>query len=73
MIILEPKEGWITQNREVPLEERVFSKKVYLAINDSEDNWTEITEEQYQEYQKQLEDEDTKQERDIYNEGEGQA
>lgn len=45
--VLVPEEGhYITQAGEVADEERVFSKEVFLAINDSPANWKEITEEE---------------------------
>ena len=56
VIILEPMEGWLTQKENVEIQNRVFSKKVFLAINDSVDNWKEITEEEYQTYQVELEE-----------------
>ena len=49
--ILEPTNGWLTQVEDVEIQSRIFSKKVFLAINDSIDNWKEITEEEYQTYQ----------------------
>ena len=40
--VIEPDEGkWLTQNSEVSATERVFSKKVFLAVNDSPSNWRE--------------------------------
>lgn len=40
--VIEPDEGkWLTQNSEVEPDERVFSKKVFLAVNDSPSNWRE--------------------------------
>lgn len=45
--VLVPEEGhYITQAEEVTAEERIFSKEVFLAINDSPSNWKEITEEE---------------------------
>lgn len=45
--VLVPEEGhYITQAGEIADEERVFSKEVFLAINDSPANWKEITEEE---------------------------
>lgn len=45
--VLVPEEGhYITQAGEVADEERIFSKEVFLAINDSPANWKEITEEE---------------------------
>lgn len=54
--IIEPTNGWLTQKENVEIQNRVFSKKVFLAINDSIDNWTEITEEEYAAYQVELEE-----------------
>ena len=45
--IIEAEEGkTLTQAAEVTLQERVFSKKLYLAVNDSPDKWKEITDEE---------------------------
>lgn len=52
--ILEPTNGWLTQVEDVEIQSRIFSKKVFLAINDTVDNWKEITEEEYQAYQVEL-------------------
>lgn len=54
--ILEPSEGWLTQKENVEIQNRVFSKKVFLAVNDSIDNWKEITEKEYVAYQVELEE-----------------
>ena len=54
--IIEPSEGWLTQSQEIEIQNRVFSKKVFLAVNDSIDNWKEITEEEYAAYQVELEE-----------------
>ena len=54
--IIEPSEGWLTQVQECEIQNRVFSKKVFLAVNDSIDNWKEITEEEYVAYQIELEE-----------------
>jgi hypothetical protein len=41
--VIEPDEGkWLTQNFEVSATERVFSKKVFLAVNDTPANWHEV-------------------------------
>ena len=55
--VIEPDEGnWLTQaNDEIPIQERIFSKICYLAVNDSADNWKEITPEEYEDYQVELE------------------
>lgn len=54
--ILEPENGWLTQAQEIEIQNRIFSKKVFLAVNDSVNNWTEITEETYQAYQVELDE-----------------
>lgn len=42
--IIEPNDGYtITQSADVEVKDRIFSKKVYLAVNDSASNWKEIT------------------------------
>lgn len=49
VIVLIPREGFkLTQAKDVPLEQRVFSEKVFLAVNDSPDNWMEIADEDAQ-------------------------
>ena len=54
--IIEPSEGWLTQTHEVEIQDRLFSKKIFLALNDKMENWKEITDEEYHEYQLQLEE-----------------
>lgn len=57
VVIIEPTEGWLTQSADnIEIQDRVFSKKVFLAVNDTVDNWKEISEEQYQVYQIELEE-----------------
>ena len=57
VIVLIPREGFkLTQAKDVPLEQRVFSDKVFLAVNDSPDNWMEIADEEAQEIIKQQEE-----------------
>ena len=42
--IIEPSEGYtLTQSKDVEVRERILSKKIFLAVNDSPDNWKEIT------------------------------
>ena len=53
---LEPENGWLTQANDIEIENRIFSKKVFLAVTDSIDNWIEISEEQYQTYQVELDE-----------------
>ena len=54
--IIEPSEGWLTQTHEVEIQDRIFSKKIFLAVNDSIVNWKEVSEEEYQAYQLELEE-----------------
>lgn len=53
--ILEPENGWLTQVSDVEIQDRAFSKKVYLGVNDEVENWKEITDEEYNAYQLELE------------------
>jgi len=54
--IIEPDDDmWLTQAEDVEILTRVFSKKVYLAVNDDQDNWKEITQAEYEQYQSQIE------------------
>lgn len=54
--IIEPDDDmWLTQTEDVEILTRLFSKKVYLAVNDSQDNWKEITQAEYEQYQSQIE------------------
>lgn len=42
--VIEPETGfYLTQSAEVNIENRILSKKIFLAVNDSEDNWKEIS------------------------------
>lgn len=42
--VLVPELGnYITQAEEVDIIHRIFSEKVFLAVNDSPSNWKEIT------------------------------
>lgn len=53
--VLEPSEGFVlTQAEDVDLMNRVFSKKVYLGVNDSVDNWKEITEAEQKEMEVEI-------------------
>lgn len=45
--LLTPDEGMmLTQAADVPVEIRIITDRVYLAVNDSADNWREITNEE---------------------------
>lgn len=49
--VLEPSEGYVlTQVEDVDAMNRILSDRVYLGVNDSADNWKEITEAKAQEY-----------------------
>lgn len=55
--ILEPREGYtLTQVEEVELTARIFSKKIYLAVTDSPENYKEITDEEVEQMMKELEE-----------------
>ena len=42
--LLTPDEGMmLTLAADVPVESRIVTDRVYLAVNDSPDNWREIT------------------------------
>ena len=57
VIALIPREGHkLTQAKDVALENRVFSNKVFLAVNDSPENWVEIADEDAEEIIKQQEE-----------------
>lgn len=44
VVVLEPSEGYtLTQSADVEIQNRILSKKVFLAVNDSPSNWKEIT------------------------------
>lgn len=68
---LTPSEGmWLTQAYET--ENRVFSDGVYLAVNESPDNWREATEIEKLEWEEaekaRMEAEQAEYEREISNE-----
>ena len=54
--ILEPTDGHtLTQSGEVEIQERILSKKVFLAVNDHPSNWKEITDAEAEEIRKERE------------------
>lgn len=63
VVVLEPSEGHtLTQSQDVEIQNRILSKKVFLAVNDSPNNWKEITDAEadeirlaQEEYTKELE------------------
>ena len=55
MRILEATEGNVlTQSGDVVLQGRILTYKVYLAVNDSPDNWKEISEEEAERYKEEM-------------------
>ena len=47
VIILQPSEGYtLTQSADVEVADRILSKKIFLAVNDSPDNYKEITDQE---------------------------
>lgn len=55
MITLKSKTGYVfTQSAEIPLEQRVYAKELYLAVNDTPGNWKEITDEEASSMQEEL-------------------
>lgn len=57
MRVLTPSEGYlITQaDDNTPLQERLFSDKLYLAVNDNPNNYKEITIAEAEELRRELE------------------
>ena len=54
--IIEPSEGHtLTQKNDVDIQSRVLSKKIYLAVNDSPDNYKEITDAEADEIRNEME------------------
>jgi hypothetical protein len=46
----------LTQSNNVPIENRIIADSIILAVNDSEDNYVQITQAQADEYIKQQEE-----------------
>lgn len=56
VVTLEAAEGmWITQAEAVGAEERVLTKKIFLAATDSAENWREIDDAEAEAYRKEAE------------------
>lgn len=52
--VLEASEGFVlTQVEDVDVMNRILSDRVFLGVNDSEDNWKEITAEKAAEIEKE--------------------
>lgn len=42
--VVQPSDGHVlTQSADIDLKDRIFSEKIFLGVNDSIDNWKEIT------------------------------
>lgn len=42
--VVQPSDGHVlTQASDIDLKDRIFSEKIFLGVNDSIDNWKEIT------------------------------
>ena len=55
--ILKPNAGCLlTQSKDVELQNRVFSEEIWLASNDSSDNWKDISIEEAEQIKKQQEE-----------------
>lgn len=49
METIQAKEGmWLTQFAETDVVSRVYSKELFLAVNDSAENWRDAADEEYQ-------------------------
>lgn len=57
--VITASEGFVlTQKEKDENEERIFSSCILLGVNDTEDNWTEWTEEKEMEYKLKNDDRD---------------
>lgn len=55
--VLKSSEGFfLTQARDVAIQDRVISNQIFLAVTDSVDNWKEITEKEANEILKKQEE-----------------
>lgn len=45
---------WLTNKEDTDLTNRIFSKEIYLAVTDSVDNYTEVDQTKYDEYQLEI-------------------
>ena len=61
--IIEPSEGMWLKQKNTEIQNMFFSKKVFLAINDTPYNWEEVTEEyktEIEKKQKELQEKENK-------------
>lgn len=55
MVVIKPDtDKWLTQKENVEIQNRMFTKEIYLAATDSADNYIEIDNTTYENYQTQL-------------------
>lgn len=55
METIKAKEGmWLTQAAETETGARVYSKELWLAVNDSAENWRDATDEEYQAWKAEM-------------------
>lgn len=54
VIIKSDTDKWLTQKENVEIQNRMFTKEIYLAATDSADNYVEIDNATYENYQTQL-------------------
>ena len=55
MVVIKPDtDKWLTQKENVEIQYRMFTKEIYLAATDSADNYIEIDNTTYENYQTQL-------------------
>ena len=54
VVIKSDTDKWLTQKENVEIQNRMFTKEIYLAATDSADNYIEIDNTTYENYQTQL-------------------
>ena len=54
VVIKSDTDKWLTQKENVEIQYRMFTKEIYLAATDSADNYIEIDNTTYENYQTQL-------------------
>ena len=54
VVIKSDTDKWLTQKENVEIQNRMFTKEIYLAATDSADNYVEIDNATYENYQTQL-------------------
>ena len=51
VVIKSDTDKWLTQKENVEIQNRMFTKEIYLAATDSADNYVEIDNATYENYQ----------------------